>query len=140
MGFFFKSPMDSNNSSMKTTELTKKIRPFPNKLIQLVALVIAAISLAVMFVTSLATAQTPAAASKPKQETKTTTTATAKAEPLSGAELWTMNCSRCHITRTPGEFTAAQWQTIMRHMRIRANLPAAQAREIQKYFEASAGK
>jgi len=125
---------------MKTTELTKKIRPFPNKLIQLVAVAIAAISLAVMFVTSLATAQTPAAASKPKQETKTTTTATAKPEPLSGTELWTMNCSRCHITRTPGEFTAAQWQTIMRHMRIRANLPAAQAREIQKYFEASAGK
>ena len=140
MDFFFKSPMDSDNPSMKTTEPINKILRLPNKLIQLFAVAIAAISLAFLFVTSLATAQTPAVASKTKQETKTTTTATTKAEPLSGAELWAMHCSRCHMTRTPGEFTAAQWQTIMRHMRIRANLPAAQAKEIQKYFEASAGK
>ena len=123
---------------MKTTEPSKKIFRLPNQLIQFFAIAIATISSAVLFVTSLA--QTPTAASKTKQETKTTTTAKTQPEPLSGAELWTMHCSRCHITRTPGEFTAAQWQTIMRHMRIRANLPAAQAREIQKYFEASAGK
>jgi len=51
-----------------------------------------------------------------------------------------MNCSRCHMARNPGEFTAAQWRMIFRHMRIRANLPADQAREIQKYLEAGAGK
>jgi cytochrome c5 len=125
---------------MRTTEPTQEILRLPNKLIQLFAVAIAVISSAALFVTSLATAQTPAAASKTKQETKITTTVTTKPEPLSGAELWAMHCSRCHMTRTPGEFTAAQWQTIIRHMRIRANLPAAQAREIQKYFEASAGK
>jgi cytochrome c5 len=140
MGFFFKSPMDSNNSTVHTTELIKTILRIPLKLVQLVAVGVAAVSVAVMFVTSLATAQTPAPASKTKQETTTTTTATAKAEPLSGAELWTMNCSRCHMARNPGEFTAAQWRTLIRHMRIRANLPAAQARELQKYLEGGAGK
>jgi len=82
-----------------------------------------------------ATAQTPAPASKTKAETTTSV----KAEPLS-VELWTINCSRCHMARTPGEFTAAQWQTILRHMRVRANLPASQARELQKFLEAGAGK
>jgi hypothetical protein len=135
MAFFFKSPMDSNVPAMHTTKQAKTILRFPTKLIQLLA--IAAISAGVVCVTSLATAQTPAPASKTKEETTTTT---AKAEPLSGAELWTMNCSRCHMARNPSEFTAAQWRTIFRHMRIRANLPAAQARELQKYLEAGAGK
>jgi hypothetical protein len=33
----------------------------------------------------------------------------------------------------------SQWNTIMMHMRVRANLPAAQAREILKYLEENAG-
>jgi hypothetical protein len=86
-----------------------------------------------------ATAQTPAPSFKTK--VKTTTQATqAKAEPLSGAQLWAINCSRCHMARSPDEFTAAQWPTILRHMRVRANLPAAQAREVQKFLAAGAGK
>ena len=113
--------MDSSNPSVRPTELIKTIRRVRTKLVQLLAVGVGGVSVAVMFVTSLATAQT-------------------KAEPLSGAELWTMNCSRCHMARNPGEFTAAQWQTIFRHMRIRANLPADQAREIQKYLESGAGK
>jgi hypothetical protein len=80
-----------------------------------------------------AIAQTPA----PGPETKVETTTEVK---LSGAELWTLNCNRCHMYRSPGEFTAAQWPTIIMHMRVRANLPAAQAREIRKFLEAGAGK
>jgi Dihaem cytochrome c len=137
MVFFFKSPMDSNNSTMHTTELIKTVLRIPLKLVQLVAVGVAAASVAVMFVTSLASAQTPKPASKKTEETTTTT---AKAEPLSGAELWAMNCNRCHMARNPGEFTAAQWRTIFRHMRIRANLPADQARQLQKYLEGGAGK
>jgi len=72
--------------------------------------------------------------------TKVEATVPVKAEPLSGVELWAMNCSRCHAARNPGEFTAAQWRTIIRHMRVRANLPAAQVRELQKYLESGAGK
>ena len=83
-----------------------------------------------------AIAQTPT----PASETKVDATAQVKVEALSGAELWTINCSRCHMIRSPGEFTAAQWRTILMHMRVRANIPAAQAREIQKFLEAGAGK
>jgi mono/diheme cytochrome c family protein len=60
-------------------------------------------------------------------------------ETLTGAVLYTINCSRCHSERYPTEFTVANWRNIMIHMRVRANLPAAQAREILKYLEEDAG-
>jgi len=58
---------------------------------------------------------------------------------LSGADLYSINCNRCHSERYPKEFQAAQWQTIMIHMRVRANIPAAQAREILKYLQQESG-
>jgi mono/diheme cytochrome c family protein len=58
---------------------------------------------------------------------------------LSGAELYAINCSRCHQERYPTEFDPARWKTIMIHMRVRANLPAVQAREILKYLQEEAG-
>jgi cytochrome c5 len=96
----------------------------------------ATIGASVVTLAFAAKAQTPAPASETKVETATQV----KAEPLSGAELWTLNCNRCHMIRSPGEFTAAQWQTILMHMRVRANIPAAQAREIQKFLQSGAGK
>jgi mono/diheme cytochrome c family protein len=63
----------------------------------------------------------------------------AEKKTLSGAELYAISCSRCHQERYPTEFTSAQWKTIMTHMRVRANLPAAQAREILKYLQEDAG-
>ena len=57
----------------------------------------------------------------------------------SGAELYALYCSRCHQERYPAEFNPAQWKTIMTHMRVRANLPAAQSREILKYLQEDAG-
>lgn len=94
---------------------------------------------AVVTIAFAATAQTPASSSETKVKTATQVTS-AKAEPLSGAELWTINCSRCHTARNPAEFTAAQWGTIIFEMRVRANLPAAQARELEKYLKGGAGK
>jgi hypothetical protein len=49
------------------------------------------------------------------------------------------DCSRCHQERFATEFTPGQWKTIMIHMRVRAYLPAAQAREILKYLQEDAG-
>ena len=54
---------------------------------------------------------------------------------LTGSELYAINCARCHPERYPTEFKSAQWQTLMLHMRVRANLPAAQSREILKYLK-----
>jgi hypothetical protein len=68
-------------------------------------------------------------ADKPKAEKK-----------LTGAELYAVNCNRCHPERYPTEFNSAQWQTIMLHMRVRANLPAEQAKEILKYMKEESGK
>jgi hypothetical protein len=68
-----------------------------------------------------------------------------KAEPkaapkkLTGAELYAINCNRCHPERYATEFTSAQWKTIMTHMRVRANLPAAQAKQILKFLQEDAG-
>ena len=58
---------------------------------------------------------------------------------LTGAELYAINCNRCHPERYATEFTSAQWKTIMTHMRVRANLPAAQAKEILKFLKEDAG-
>jgi len=54
-----------------------------------------------------------------------------------GAELWADTCSRCHNIRPPEYYSDAQWATIVHHMRIRANLTGAEAREITKFLQAS---
>jgi hypothetical protein len=59
---------------------------------------------------------------------------------LTGAELYSMHCNRCHPERYPTERTAAQWKTIMLHMQVRANLPPAQARLILKYLQENSGR
>jgi mono/diheme cytochrome c family protein len=58
---------------------------------------------------------------------------------VSGAELYAIHCNRCHQERYPTEFDPARWKTIMTHMRVRANLPAGQAREVLKYLQEEAG-
>lgn len=59
---------------------------------------------------------------------------------LTGAELYSMHCNRCHAERYPTERTAAQWKTILLHMRVRANLPAEQSRTILKYLQDNSGR
>ena len=59
---------------------------------------------------------------------------------LTGQELYAINCTRCHTERYATERTPAQWKTLMLHMRVRAQIPAAQAKEIQKYLQEDAGK
>lgn len=59
---------------------------------------------------------------------------------LSGAELYSIHCNRCHPERYPTERTAAQWKTILLHMEMRANLPAEQARTILKYLQDNSGR
>jgi hypothetical protein len=55
----------------------------------------------------------------------------------SGVELWSENCSRCHNMRPPNEFSAAQWGTIVHHMRLRANLTGDEERKITTFLQAS---
>lgn len=62
-----------------------------------------------------------------------------KVSKLTGAELYSINCNRCHPERYATEFTASQWKTLMTHMRVRANLPASQAKKILKYLQEDSG-
>ncbi len=59
---------------------------------------------------------------------------------ISGAELYSMHCNRCHPERYPTERTGAQWKTIMLHMQVRANIPVSQARQILKYLQDNSGR
>jgi mono/diheme cytochrome c family protein len=54
---------------------------------------------------------------------------------LDGAQLYAINCNRCHAERYPTERTDAQWQTILLHMRTRAQIPAEDAKAILKYLQ-----
>ena len=60
--------------------------------------------------------------------------------PLTGAELYSMHCNRCHPERYPTERTAAQWKTIMLHMQVRAGIPAKQSRLILQYLQENSGR
>jgi cytochrome c5 len=60
--------------------------------------------------------------------------------PLTGAELYSMHCNRCHPERYPTERTAAQWKTIMLHMQVRANIPVEQSKLILQYLQDNSGR
>ena len=92
-------------------------------------------------------------AEPPKTDSKTTqtnsvalqTNAPAAEQPvlkqqLTGAELYSMHCNRCHPERYPTERTAAQWKTIMLHMQVRANIPPGQAKLILQYLQDNSGR
>ena len=74
---------------------------------------------------------TKAEPAKPKKQEK---------PKLGGAELYAIHCNRCHPERYATERNPAQWQTIMVHMRVRANLPAEQAKAILKFLQEDSGK
>jgi len=54
-----------------------------------------------------------------------------------GAQLWSENCSRCHNIRPPESFSDAQWDTIVHHMRHRADLTGGETRKIVEFLKAS---
>jgi hypothetical protein len=123
-----------------------RLRPFKSRLWT-------ALSLALISAALAPIALLMAAEGKAEQATKTEKPAEQRSEAdssnkkpkavlkkLSGAELYSMHCNRCHPERYPTERTAAQWKTILLHMRVRANLPAEQARTILKYLQDNSGR
>ena len=74
-----------------------------------------------------------------KDPAKKPAAAETKQKKLTGAELYAIHCNRCHNERYATEFTAAQWKTIIAEMRVRANLPASQAKAILKYLQEDSG-
>lgn len=111
----------------------KRFRPFKFWLRLCIGLSVIAAMIGVMVSIALAADTSPKDAGHAKTPEKP-----AKKQ-LSGAELYAINCNRCHPERYPTEWTAAQWKTLITHMRVRANLPAAQARKILKYLQEDSG-
>lgn len=52
-----------------------------------------------------------------------------------GARLWPMYCSQCHKARAGSELSPGQWDTVMMHMRARANLTGEDARAIMQFLK-----
>jgi cytochrome c5 len=55
----------------------------------------------------------------------------------SGEELWSNNCQRCHNLQSPAMYSPAQWDIIVHHMRVRANLTGADQRAIAEFLKSS---
>ncbi len=54
-----------------------------------------------------------------------------------GAKAWSDNCGQCHNARDPGDQSDQQWDVVVAHMRIRANLTGEEARDILNFLQAS---
>lgn len=80
------------------------------------------------------------AGSKTSRETATESSSTVKSDSsiqLSGQELWSMNCQRCHNMRSPAMYSDAQWDVIVHHMRVRANITGAEQRAIADFLKSA---
>jgi mono/diheme cytochrome c family protein len=60
-----------------------------------------------------------------------------KEKELDGFKLWIQNCGRCHNYRGLNEFNDSQWEIIIKHMRVTANIPGKESRAILKYLKMS---
>ena len=56
---------------------------------------------------------------------------------LRGAKLWGAYCGLCHNARSGGEFNRLEWDTLLLHMRVRANLPAEDAEALRVFLRSS---
>ena len=54
---------------------------------------------------------------------------------LDGAKVYAWSCGSCHSERWPKERSDAEWEMIMTHMRVRANLTADQAEAVLDYLQ-----
>ena len=54
-----------------------------------------------------------------------------------GAQLWAQNCIRCHNIRNPASLSDRQWEIVLHHMRVRANLTANEHQSILEFLKAA---
>ncbi len=52
-----------------------------------------------------------------------------------GAQLWAQACARCHDVRSPSLHSEREWDVIMQHMRVRANLTAKEYEAIREFLK-----
>jgi hypothetical protein len=77
---------------------------------------------------------------KAKQKTPTESSGAASSDSymgLTGEQLWSNNCLRCHNIRPPTMYGNAQWDVIVHHMRLRANITGQEQRAIVEFLKSS---
>jgi hypothetical protein len=67
-------------------------------------------------------------------------TAAPAASFVGGAQLWADTCGRCHNLRSPSSYSAAQWEVITHHMRVRCTLTGDDERAIVAFLKAASGQ
>src|SRR5438067_6303099 len=70
-----------------------------------------------------------------KQSGEVSAGTTPSAAEKSGAQLWAENCVRCHNIRSPSNYSPAQWEVVMMHMRVRANLTPQAHKKILEFLK-----
>jgi hypothetical protein len=61
----------------------------------------------------------------------------AERKEIGRAELWSQRCSQCHYARGADTFTPGQWEIIMFHMRVRANLTEEEHKAILEFLKSA---
>lgn len=54
-----------------------------------------------------------------------------------GARSWADHCERCHNLRDVQDFPDFEWEVVVTHMRVRANLPGPMADDIEAFLKGS---
>lgn len=70
------------------------------------------------------------------QDDKTNSNAESE-DTLSGSQLWSNNCGRCHNKISPDKYSDHQWELLMKHMRSRANLTGQDTRAILEFLKSA---
>ncbi len=75
--------------------------------------------------------------SREADQTKDASLASAAGPRKGGAQVWKENCMRCHNLRRPRERSDREWDIIVHHMRVRANLTAREHRLIVAFLKSA---
>jgi cytochrome c5 len=82
--------------------------------------------------TAMVFAQTSSTTAKPGASSATPTAKTTAAKPDDGGKKFDANCGRCH--NAPEQLSPSLTGTVVRHMRVRANLSAQDEKDILRYL------
>jgi cytochrome c5 len=103
------------------------IHKFANRLLTCSLLAVAALA-----ATGCGSNPAPSADPAPKGEPLVKLFAAPK---QSGSALWVANCNRCHNAAPPTAFTPPEWDMIVHHMRLRADITGQEARAIAEFLK-----
>jgi len=104
------------------------------KNVSLLALVgLLTISIIAIILAGCASSGTKATSASADKPASSPTVASAKG----AVQLWSENCARCHNIRSPNSYSDAQWDVVMLHMRVRANLTADEHKKILAFLKSA---